>query len=177
MPAGASSLSERIAALQRKASSGGHSRPSTRDSPQHQMGRSLSGESSPSSSSFTLSSISNSGASSSQQSQAVRDRIAKFQATSNENGFVERPLIPRSSFGAPAPNPDISGDRLRVHRPYPGNMLRPQMTGGGMTTWDRRGQSGLAPQLTGPTWGAGGRRQGESTVAKRWNVCTHISNR
>lgn len=90
---------------------------------------------------------------------AVRDRIARFQQSASENGAVERPLIPRSSFGAPAPNPD--NDRLRVHRPYPGNMLRPQMTGGSVM-WDasRRGSgsgaASLKPQLTGPTWTSGG---------------------
>lgn len=162
MPAGSSSLSERIAALQRKASSGrgpsstsgSTSKPSTSSYESSSMTRSTSASSS---SSSTLAPS---------QSQAVRDRIAKFQTKSDE---MERPLVPRSSFGAPAPNPDISADRLRVHRPYPGNMLRPQMTGGGMTTWDRRGGGGAAaagmgmsPQLTGGgVWGNAGRRQGE----------------
>ncbi|CAO1621998.1 unnamed protein product [Sympodiomycopsis kandeliae] len=197
MPAGASSLSERIAALQRKASDSG--RPSSASGQAlgsgsggyntSGMGRTASSSSNSSSShqqntSFGSTSSSfaaaESGPSStlSPQSKAVRDRIAKFQQSTDES-----PILPRSSFGAPAPNPE--NDRLRVHRPYPGasaagggsgrwgeGVLRPQMTGGAWlgngsgSAGMPRGPSSLAPQLTGPTWS---RRQASSpeTFASR----------
>lgn len=160
MPAGASSLSERIAALQRKASDS--TRPTSPGVP-----RTPSSSMSPSATApYGSSSLQN-------QPQAVKDRIARFQQSASE--FGERPLIPRSSFGAPAPNPE--NERVRLNRPYPGaagggtgnwgeGVLRPQMTGGawlGTGTGSSgfsspRGPSGLMPQLTGPTWS---RRQGE----------------
>ncbi|CAO1624604.1 unnamed protein product [Parajaminaea phylloscopi] len=157
MPAGATSLSERIAALQRKASDS-QRRPS---SPHLVRTPSAGNSSSSSAASLWASGSSRSG----QPPQAVKDRIARFQQSATDVG--ERPLVPRSSFGAPAPNPDNVG---RVLRPYPGAMatgggsgnwgegvLRPQMTG---SAWLGTGSSGrehrspgLMPQMTGPTWG------------------------
>lgn len=177
MPAGTSSLSERIAALQRKASDSSPSPSSMRRTPSGSTSPGSDVHSHNGSSSYPFAGASSSSASSSaarSQAQAVKDRIARFQLSADEKG--EKPLLPRSSFGAPGPNPDNSG---RVARPYPGAMstgggsgnwgegvLRPQMTGGawlGTGASGPRGSStgstpGLMPQLTGPTWT---RRQGE----------------
>ncbi|KDN52904.1 hypothetical protein K437DRAFT_131551 [Tilletiaria anomala UBC 951] len=106
-----------------------------------------------------------SGGGSSGGPNAVRDRIARFQATA----ATEAPLIPRSSFGAPAPNPDVLKSSKRLN--FPGSLgaggmgtgnwgetLRPQLTGG---SWLQIGGSGashgregeMRPQLTGGIWG------------------------
>ncbi|PWN24535.1 hypothetical protein BDZ90DRAFT_234817 [Jaminaea rosea] len=197
MPAGTSSLSDRIAALQRKASDSTPS-PSSSSSSSYgpgagasSMRRTPSASTSPPNAADTSSSsVLSNGSSYSSRSgtpQAVRDRIARFQLSpSSANGEAERPLLPRSSFGfgAPAPNPDNVGGR--VLRPYPvgaggsGNwgegVLRPQMTGG---AWVGTGQSGssargstpgLMPQLTGPTWNRRQASTPESTLAPRQTI-------
>lgn len=168
MPAGATTLSERIAALQRKASDSQH-----RTASPH-MVRASSANSS--SSSATSPAWAPSSTRFSQPPQAVKDRIARFQPSAAD--LSERPLVPRSSFGAPAPNPDNSG---RVLRPYPGasipgggsgnwgeGVLRPQMTG---SAWLGTGggprSPGLKPQMTGPNWS---RRQSEQRVSMWYHV-------
>ncbi|PWN17784.1 hypothetical protein BCV69DRAFT_285669 [Microstroma glucosiphilum] len=169
MPAGASTLSERIASLQRKASeSGAVSESSRPTSPLIRTGRVASEAASPrqmsspastSSDIFPRGSVPAAGS-----SQAVRDRIARFQQNGGD------PLIPRSSFGAPAPNPEERGKALR---PYPAAggwagdspSLRPQMTGG----WGGGSAGGvgrsLMPQATGPITWAGQRRQASSPAS------------
>lgn len=87
----------------------------------------------------------------------MRDRIAKFQSSD------EKPVMPRSSFGSPAPNPEIRNAR----RQFPGasagkgtgawgeGVLRPQMTGGVWLGagagggWGDPGSAPLRPQMTG----------------------------
>ncbi|PWN38060.1 uncharacterized protein FA14DRAFT_153399 [Meira miltonrushii] len=70
----------------------------------------------------------------------VRDRIAKFQTTE------AKPLIPKSSFGSPAP---MHGERNQnALRPYPGA----NASGGGSGSW---GEGVLRPQATGGAWGPG----------------------
>ncbi len=112
----------------------------------------------------------------------VRDRIARFQAS----GGSEAPLIPRSSFGAPAPNPDAVRGRGKGSFPAAlvqgtgnwGETLRPQLTGG---TWLQiggtggAGEAGMRPQYTGGQWGSPRvptGRGGELTVQR---VCRHTS--
>ncbi|KAN0061961.1 hypothetical protein ACQY0O_005956 [Thecaphora frezii] len=155
IPKAGATLSERIAALQRKTSnpvptrSGGLSPGSSHDS--------SSGRLSPGDSPSRLSVGSTKG---------VRDRIAKFQGTD------DRPLIPRSSFGVGAPNPELIGG---MRRGYLGTsakgsgawgegVLRPQMTGG---VWLGGGSGGgwgdpttapMRPQLTGGAFLNGGGR-------------------
>lgn len=74
----------------------------------------------------------------------VRDRIAKFQAD-------EKPLIPKSSFGSPAP---MHGERNQnALRPYPGA----NATGGGSGQW---GEGVLRPQMTGGAWAGSGEGRG-----------------
>ena len=159
LPTGTSSLSDRIAALQRKSSSNAGSPRSTSAQVSGSGSRSqdtgLSG----------ATTVARSVSSSASRSQAVKDRIMRFQ---ND----EKPLIPKSSFGAPTP---MNADRhSNAVRPYPGanasgsgsgkwgeNVLRPQMTGG---TWASRGEgkgwsdvAGVRPQMTGSPWlGVGG---------------------
>ncbi|EPQ26461.1 uncharacterized protein PFL1_06109 [Pseudozyma flocculosa PF-1] len=149
-------LSERIAALQRKTSNPVPSR-SGGLSPGSSHGSS-SGRLSPGDSPSRMGSNGSSN--------AVRDRIAKFQ------GNDERPLVPRSSFGVGAPNPELLGG---ARRGYPGSaskgsgawgegVLRPQMTGG---VWLGGGSGGgwgdpatapMRPQLTGGAFlNSGGR--------------------
>lgn len=99
----------------------------------------------------------------------VRDRIAKFQTTE------AKPLIPKSSFGSPAP---MHGERNQnALRPYPGasasgggsgswgeGVLRPQATGGAWQTGSWQGSdtfggagANVRPQMTGNAWlGIGG---------------------
>ena len=147
MPKAGASLSERIAALQRKTSnpvrSNNLSPPGTSSSAT--SGRLSPGES-PSRSPSGSSGIN-----------AVRDRIAKFQSSD------EKPVMPRSSFGSPAPNPEIRNAR----RQFPGasagkgtgawgeGVLRPQMTGGVWLGagagggWGDPGSASLRPQMTG----------------------------
>lgn len=168
LPAGTSSLSDRIAALQRKGSS------SKYDSSGNGVGTSNTAAVH-SAASFRSSSTGNGPTSSSVDapsnrsisagSQAVKDRIARFQNS-------EKPLLPKSSFGAPSP---MGKERhSNALRPYPGanasgsgsgqwgeNILRPQLTGG---TWLGAGEGkgwadagSLRPQLTGTGWaGSGG---------------------
>lgn len=130
VPKAGASLSERIAALQRKTSN--PTRSNNLSPPSTASGRLSPGESpsrSPSGSSH-LSGIN-----------AVRDRIAKFQSSD------EKPVMPRSSFGSPAPNPEIRNAR----RQFPG-----VSAGKGTGAW---GEGVLRPQMTGGVWlgaGAGG---------------------
>ncbi|PWN54023.1 hypothetical protein IE53DRAFT_60300 [Violaceomyces palustris] len=152
LPKGGATLSERIAALQRKTSNPTSSR-SAGLSPH--SGSSSSGRLSPGDSP----SRPNTGSS------AVRDRIARFQ---ND----DKPLVPRSSFGAPTPNPEMG---ISGRRQYLGvssgkgtgawgeNVLRPQLTGG---TWLAPGSPGswgdsssIRPQMTGTGYLNGSRRQ------------------
>ncbi|SPO20233.1 uncharacterized protein UTRI_00630_B [Ustilago trichophora] len=147
VPKAGASLSERIAALQRKTSNSARSNnlspPSTASGTT--SGRLSPGES-PSRSPSGSSGIN-----------AVRDRIAKFQSSD------EKPVMPRSSFGSPAPNPEIRNAR----RQFPGasagkgtgawgeGVLRPQMTGGVWLGagagggWGEPGSTSLRPQMTG----------------------------
>ncbi|SNX81887.1 uncharacterized protein MEPE_00592 [Melanopsichium pennsylvanicum] len=146
LPKAGASLSERIAALQRKTSNSARSNklspPGTASSA---SGRLSPGES-PSRSPSGGSGIN-----------AVRDRIAKFQSSD------EKPVMPRSSFGSPAPNPEIRNAR----RQFPGTsagkgtgawgegVLRPQRTGGVWLGagagggWGEPGSASLRPQMTG----------------------------
>lgn len=166
MPAGASTLSERIASLQRKASESGAAGESSRPtSPLVRTGRVASEAaaaprqmSSPAGSSSDI--FPRGSAPAAGSSQAVRDRIARFQQNGGD------PLIPRSSFGAPAPNPEERGKAVKAY-PAAGGWagespsLRPQMTGGwGGSSAGGVGRS-LMPQATGPITWAGQRRQGE----------------
>ncbi|SPO42631.1 uncharacterized protein PSANT_00314 [Moesziomyces antarcticus] len=132
LPKAGASLSERIAALQRKTSN-----------PARSNNLSL-----PASASATTSgrlspgeSPSRSPSGSASAANAVRDRIAKFQSSD------EKPVMPRSSFGSPAPNPEIRSAR----RQFPGSVA-----GKGTGAW---GEGVLRPQMTGGVWlgaGAGG---------------------
>ncbi|UTT96535.1 hypothetical protein NDA17_002556 [Ustilago hordei] len=131
LPKAGASLSERIAALQRKTSNPARSNnlspPAT--APSVTSGRLSPGESP---------SRSPSGSS---NANAVRERIAKFQSSD------EKPVMPRSSFGSPAPNPEIRNAR----RQFPG-----ASAGRGTGAW---GEGVLRPQMTGGVWlgaGAGG---------------------
>ncbi|UZJ52874.1 hypothetical protein CBS101457_002194 [Exobasidium rhododendri] len=86
------------------------------------------------------------GRSVSSGSKAVKDRIARFQDHNHE-----KPLIPKSSFGAPTP---MGSERNpNAHRPYPGATA----SGGGSGQW---GEGVLRPQLTGGTWVGGGEGRG-----------------
>lgn len=75
----------------------------------------------------------------------------------------EKPLIPKSSFGAPTPM--STGRQSNALRPYPGanasgsgsgqwgeNILRPQMTGGAWTGGGGTESPLLRPQMTGTPW-------------------------
>ena len=131
IPKAGASLSERIAALQRKTS---NSARSANLSPPGTAGSTGSGRLSPGESP----SRSPSGGSG---INAVRERIAKFQSSD------ERPVMPRSSFGSPAPNPEIRNARSN----FPG-----ASAGKGTGAW---GEGVLRPQMTGGVWlgaGAGG---------------------
>lgn len=180
MPAGTTSLSDRIAALQRKSStSNGSVKLGSRSiSANVGGGGGASGDSN--TTSGHLSPIQSPARSVSSSSQAVKDRIARFQASDHE-----KPLIPKSSFGAPSP---MGSERNpNALRPYPGasasgggsgqwgeNVLRPQLTGG---TWVGGGEGrgwaeggSVRPQLTGSAWlgagGAGNSSPGTSLRAK-----------
>lgn len=79
----------------------------------------------------------------------VKDRIAKFQT------IEAKPLIPKSSFGSPAP---MHGERNQnALRPYPGA----NAAGSGSGSW---GEGVLRPQATGGAWGPGA-WQGSDTFA------------
>ena len=94
----------------------------------------------------------------------MRDRIARFQASASS----EAPLIPRSSFGAPTPNPDVLKSAKRHAFPGAqatkgtgnwGETLRPQLTGGWLQVGgygnSHAGVDGeMRPQLTGGLWGS-----------------------
>lgn len=167
LPAGAS-LSERIAALQRSSSgtSEGRRTASSVNIPSGRVdaaGSTIQGSRSASAGQSTPPTGGPGPASLpghlGKNSAAVKDRIARFQAQ-------DKPLIPRSSFGSPAP---MQNNR-NVHRPYPGasgsgsgqwgeGILRPQMTGGTFAT-EGKGFD-VRPQLTGSAWlGVGQGQQG-----------------
>ncbi|PWN91824.1 hypothetical protein FA10DRAFT_265663 [Acaromyces ingoldii] len=148
MPSGASSLSERIAALQRKSSASGGQHPrSTSDS--SSRGANLSPSGSPSRS------FSGSGG---VNSQGVRDRITRFQTQAQTAG--EKPLLPRSAFGQGA---GADGSSNRVLKPYPGA----NAAGSGSGAW---GEGVLRPQLTGGTWVGGGNQGGWSDGIRPQNT-------
>ncbi|PWZ01464.1 hypothetical protein BCV70DRAFT_158084 [Testicularia cyperi] len=147
LPKGGATLSERIAALQRKTSNptGGASRSTL--SPNVTGNSAASGRLSPGDSPSRV----GGGAA------AVRDRIAKFQSSD------EKPVLPRSSFGSPAPNPEISHARRQLPGVSAGKgtgawgegVLRPQMTGGVWLGggagggWGDPSSASLRPQMTG----------------------------
>ena len=141
LPAGTTSLSDRIAALQKKGSSNGSASSGASRSTSVNVNSSSTG------SSTTPGQLGPGGIptrSLSSGSQAVKDRIAKFQNH-------EKPLLPKSSFGAPSPmGPEKYAN---VHRPYPGVSA----SGGGSGQW---GEGVLRPQLTGGTWVGGGEGRG-----------------
>ncbi|SJX60604.1 uncharacterized protein SRS1_11833 [Sporisorium reilianum f. sp. reilianum] len=163
LPKPGASLSERIAALQRKTSNTARS---ANLSPPGTAGSTGSGRLSPGESP----SRSPSGGSG---FNAVRERIAKFQSSD------ERPVMPRSSFGSPAPNPEIRNARSN----FPGagagkgtgawgeGVLRPQMTGG---VWLGAGAGGgwgdpgsIRPQMTGGAFLGNGAPRTSSFGASR----------
>lgn len=158
LPAGAS-LSERIAALQKSSSQTGRSSSASNAS------------ASPSSialdRSFSAGGYKGGSTLGGKNPANVRERIAKFQNS-------DKPLIPKSSFGSPAP---MHADRNQhVVRPYPGanasgqgsgswgeGVLRPQVTGGAWTSDGRAFETGnLKPQLTGGAWLGAGQVAGAS---------------
>ncbi|KAK0526785.1 hypothetical protein OC834_004683 [Tilletia horrida] len=148
------SLSERIAALQRRNASGpaGTSSPSSAGASSSSTPAAGAGAGTAGAASGSSSLLAPPGSASS----AVKDRIARLQS----KGDGETPLLPRSSFGAPAPNPEVSSHAVRQ---FPGAALsashgatlRPQMTGGAWLNGMPANTSGapLRPQMTGGMWG------------------------
>ncbi|KAK0550332.1 hypothetical protein OC846_003717 [Tilletia horrida] len=136
---GTPSLSERIAALQRRNVSG----PSTSTT----VSPSSSSQGNTSGSSLLAPPSGGGGAAS-----AVKDRIARLQS----RGDGESPLIPRSSFGAPAPNPDVASHAVRQFPGAGGSQagLRPQLTGAAwLNGMPAANSAALRPQQTGGMWG------------------------
>ncbi|EST06488.2 hypothetical protein PSEUBRA_004391 [Kalmanozyma brasiliensis GHG001] len=172
VPKAGASLSERIAALQRKTSNTART---NNLSPPATSASSGSGRLSPGDSP----SRSPSGGSG---INAVRDRIAKFQSSD------EKPVMPRSSFGSPAPNPDLRNARSQ----FPGasavkgtgawgeGVLRPQMTGGVWLGagagggWGDPGSASLRPQMTGGAFLGNGAPRASSFGASRRGVSENI---
>ncbi|KAE8226154.1 hypothetical protein CF319_g1203 [Tilletia indica] len=149
------SLSDRIAALQRRNVSGPASTSAAASTPTTALPPSSSSASSSPSGSY-LAPPGGGGGGSSSASSAVKDRIARLQS----KGDGESPLLPRSSFGAPAPNPEVASHALRQFPgaslgPAQGATLRPQMTGGAWLNGMPANTSGgpLRPQMTGGMWG------------------------
>ncbi|CAD6915761.1 unnamed protein product [Tilletia laevis] len=147
------SLSDRIAALQRRNVSGpaASSTSASASTPTAAPGSTGSSSTSPPGSQLGTSA---GGGASSSASSAVKDRIARLQS----KGDGESPLLPRSSFGAPAPNPEVASHALRQFPgaslgPAQGTTLRPQMTGGAWLNGVPATSGGLRPQMTGGMWG------------------------
>ncbi|TKY90781.1 hypothetical protein EX895_000779 [Sporisorium graminicola] len=165
VPKAGASLSERIAALQRKTSNTARS---ANLSPPGTAGSTTSGRLSPGESP----SRSPSGGSG---PNAVRERIAKFQSSD------ERPVMPRSSFGSPAPNPEIRNARTHFPGASAGKgtgawgegVLRPQMTGGVWLGagagggWGDPGSAPIRPQMTGGAFLGNGAPRTSSFGASR----------
>lgn len=169
------SLSERIAALQRKASPTDLKNRPVSPSTNRSISDSYSSEitnnerNSPTSPRSTSSLHPSSAATSG--GGGVRDRIARFQSNSTNDV-----LIPRSSFGAPAPNPEVSKNSIR--KGFSGasgggtgawgeGVLLPQLTGG---AWGGNTNQSLRPQLTGGAWAAAqsARDYNSSNSGNRW---------
>lgn len=165
MPKAGASLSERIAALQSKTSNPARS---NNLSPPGTASSAASGRLSPGESP----SRSPSG---SYNANAVRDRIAKFQSSD------EKPVMPRSSFGSPAPNPEIRNARQQFPGASAGKgtgawgegVLRPQMTGGVWLGagagggWGDPSSASLRPQMTGGAFLGNGAPQSSSFGVSR----------